>query len=196
MVASGETCRLRLSLRCWGPHLLLVLIGLLSMDVLALLNIGKHTQTTNRRDEARDNLLRHILGGGSQEVLKLDGAELFDDGGLFGDAVLEARFKFVQLALLLVEVLDEAATALLHLVETPLETNPVRCLVSLTMFDLVVGDGVLGVPDVVSYELLNLNFPIWLQIVVVDRFDFSHQSFNILDQDVVACDENTLLLPW
>ena len=126
----------------------------------------------------------------------MDGAELFDDGGFFGDAILEARFKFVQLALLLVEVLNKASTALLHLIETTLETNPVRCLISLAMLDLVVGDGVLGVPDIVSYEFLNLNFPIWLQIVVVDRFDFSHQSFNILDQDIVTCDENTLLLPW
>lgn len=123
----------------------------------------------------------------------MDRAEFLNDRRFLLDAILEAGFEFVELSLLLVEVLDEAATAFLHLVETALEADPVRRLVPLTVLDLVVGHGVLRVPHVVRNELLDLVLPRNFQIVVVDRFDFSHQALHVLDQNVVASDEDTLL---
>ena len=73
--------------------------------------------------------------------------------------MLESFLEFIQLAFLLVQVLDETASSFLHLVEATLQTHPVRRLVPLTMFDFVVGDRVLRMPDIVSYELLNGALP-------------------------------------
>lgn len=108
---------------------------------------------------------------------------------------MEARFEFVQLPLLLVEVLDEATSAFLHLIEAALETYPVWCLVALAVLDFVIGDWVLGVPDVVGDELFNLIFPLHFQIVVVHRLDLRHEALNVLDEDVVASDQHSLLGP-
>ena len=106
---------------------------------------------------------------------------------------MEARFKLVELTLLLVEILDEAATTLLHLVEASLETHPVGSLVALPVLDLVICDGVLGVPYVVSDEFLNLVFPGAFQIIVVDMLDLVHETLNVLYKNVVSCDEHSLL---
>lgn len=70
-------------------------------------------------------------------------AKFLDNRRLFLNRVLKARFKFIQLAFLLVEVLDESSASLLHFIETSLKANPVRCLVALAVLDLVIGDGVL-----------------------------------------------------
>lgn len=120
-------------------------------------------------------------------------AKFLDNRRLFLNRVLEARLKFIQLAFLLVEVLDESSASLLHLIETSLEANPVRCLVALSVLDLVVGDGVLGVPDVMGDKLFNLVLPRGFQIVISNILDLVHKSFNILDQDIVSRDEDSLL---
>ena len=99
-----------------------------------------------------------ILSGSSQQVLQLDGADLLDDGAFLTDTSMEPFFELVQLALLLVEVLDEAAAAFLHLVKPPLEPYPVGGLVPLPVLDLVVGHWVLRMPNVVRDELFNLIF--------------------------------------
>ena len=164
------------------------------MEVLGLLHVGQHSEPANRWDQAGHDLLSHVLGRGPQQVLKLDGAELLDDCGLLGDAVLEAGFKFIELALLLVKILDQSSASLLHLIQSALETHPVWSLVSLTMLDLVICDWVLGVPHVVSDEFFDLNLPAWLQIVVIDSFDFIHETLDVLDQDIVSRDQDSLLL--
>jgi hypothetical protein len=61
------------------------------------------------------------------------------------------------------------------------------------VLDFVVSDGVLGVPDVMSDELLDLNFPSAFQINVVYIFNLVHQAFHVLYQNVVTCDQDTLL---
>lgn len=81
----------------------------------SVLHLSEHSQAALRRDETRDHLLRDILGRRAEQVLKLDGAELLDDGALLADALMEALLELVKLALFLVEVLDEAPSPLLHL---------------------------------------------------------------------------------
>jgi len=70
--------------------------------------------------------------------------------------LLEASFKFVELSLLLVKILDEATAALLHLVEAALKSYPERSLVSLAMLNLFIGNWVLREPDVMGDEFFNL----------------------------------------
>jgi len=123
----------------------------------------------------------------------LNRAKFLDNRRLFLNRVLEARLKFIQLAFLFVEVLDEPSASLLHLIETSLEANPVRCLVALSVLDLVVGDGVLGVPDVMGDKFFNLVLPRGFQIVISYILDLVHKSFDILDQDIVSRDEDSLL---
>ena len=112
------------------------------------------------------------------------------------NTVLETRLKLIELALLLVQILDQTTAPVLHLIQTTLESDPVRSLIALTVFDLVIGDWVLRVPDIMSDEFFNLNFPILFQIVVVDGFNFIHEALNILNQNVIPCDQNSLLLSW
>ena len=109
---------------------------------------------------------------------------------------MESRFKLIQLTFLFVEILYQASPSLLHLIETSLEAYPEWCLVSLAMLDLVISDRVLGVPDIMSNELFDLNFPTSFQIIVIDVFDFIHQSLYILNQDVITSDQDSLLLTW
>ena len=43
-------------------------------------------------------------------------------------------------------------------------------------------------PDVVSNELFDLNFPIRFQIAVIDIFYLAHQPVDILNQDIISRD--------
>lgn len=111
----------------------------------------------------------------------MDATELLDDCGLFLNAILEALFKFVQLALFLIKILDQTSPSLLHLVQTTLQSDTIGGLVPLAMLDLVVGHRVLRVPHIVRYEFFDLNFPIGLQIGVADIFDFIHEALDVLN---------------
>ena len=197
LVSPRHASWLRRSSQGWGiVHVKLVRARLLSMQVFTLLHICKHAQTTNWWNQTWNDFLCHIFSGGSKQVFKLDRAELLDDSWLFGDTVLESRFKLIQLTFLFVEILYQASPSLLHLIETSLEAYPEWCLVSLAMLDLVISDRVLGVPDIMSNELFDLNFPTSFQIIVIDVFDFIHQSLYILNQDVITSDQDSLLLTW
>ena len=112
-----------------------------------------------RWDQAADHLLSHILCGGPQQIFQLDAAKFLNNGRLLLNRVLEARLKLVELTLLLIKILDQAAAPLLHLVETALEADPVRGLIALSMLDLVTGYRVLGVPDIVGDKFFNLILP-------------------------------------
>lgn len=122
-----------------------------------LLDLGEHSKATLRRNKTRDDFLRHVLGGGAEQVFELDGAELFDDGALLADALVEALLELVKFTFLLVEVLDEATTSLLHLVQAALES------LDDTDDGAVHFPAVLRVPHVMSDELLNGAFPGVLQ---------------------------------
>lgn len=142
-----------------------------------------------RRDEAANDLLSHILGTGSKQILELDAGELLNDSTLFGDALVEALFEFVQLSLLFVEILDKSPASLLHLMQSALEAFDDR---DHRPIDL---PPVLGMPDVVSNELLNGSFPAVLQYaLVVHHLQLIHQSINVLYQNVITSDEHLFLL--
>ena len=83
---------------------------------ITLLYVGKNAEASLRRNKTANDFLGNIFSRCSQQIFKLDRAEFLNDGRFLLNAVLETRFKLVKLALLLVEVLDKAATALLHLV--------------------------------------------------------------------------------
>jgi hypothetical protein len=100
----------------------------------------------------------------------------------------------VEFALLLVQVLDESAAPLLHLVKSALESDPEGRIVTLAVFDLLAGNRVLGVPDIMGDELFDLSFPARFKPVVVHVLNFVHESLNVLNQDVIACDQDSLLL--
>ena len=74
-----------------------------------------------------------------------------------------------------------------------MQTDPVRRLISLPMLDLVVGNWVLGVPDIVGDELFNLVLPCTFQIVVVHILYLVHKALHILDQDIISSDKHALL---
>ena len=61
------------------------------------------------------------------------------------------------------------------------------------MLDLVTCYWVLGVPHIVRYKLFNLVLPAGLKVVIVDIFDLVHEALHILDQDIVARDQDALL---
>ena len=90
------------------------------MHDVALLNVGQDTKAALRWNQTANDFLGDIFGRRTQKILKLDRAEFLNNGGLLLNTVLESGLKLVELALLLVEVLDEAAPALLHLVEATL----------------------------------------------------------------------------
>lgn len=108
--------------------------------------------------------------------------------------MLEACLELVKLAFLLVEVFYQTATALLHLVEPALKTDPERSLVSLAMLDLVIRDRVLRVPHVVSDELLDLDLPGGFQGGIIHILDLIHQTVNVFNQDVITGNQYSLLL--
>ena len=85
----------------------------------------------------------------------------------------------MKLSFLLVKVLDQTTTSLLHLVQSSLQTNPERCNIFLTLSNLVIR--ILGMPDVVSNELLKLGLPSCFQIRIVDVLNLSHESVHILN---------------
>ena len=90
------------------------------MHDIALLNIGEHTKAALWRNQTANDFLGDILRRCTEKILELDRAEFLNNGGLLLNTVLEARLKFIELALFFVEVLYEAAATLLHLIEATL----------------------------------------------------------------------------
>lgn len=90
------------------------------------------------------------------------------------------------LQLFVVEGLQQALSSLLHLDEATLEPLP----------EFVVGGAtrVRAMPNAVLDELLDLVDPLRLQHVLVDRLDGNHEPRHVLNQDIVACDEQLIFL--
>ena len=102
---------------------------------------------------------------------------------------MEAFLKFIQLALLFIQILYQPPSSFLHLMKPPLH---VYNDASHWAFNL---PSVLGVPNVVSDELLNSFLPLVLQQrLVTHDFQLVHQSVDVLDQDVITRDQYLLLL--
>lgn len=43
-------------------------------------------------------------------------------------------------------------------------------------------------------ELLNTNFPVILEVSIINVLNLFYESFNVLDQDVISCDQDPLLV--
>ena len=162
---------------------------------VTLLDVSKDTKASLRWDQTAHYFLCHIFGWGAQQVFQLDWAEFLNYRRLFLNRILEAWLKFVQLSLFLVEILDQSSTSLLHLIKSTLETDPVWCLIALSVLYFVIGNRILRVPDVVSNELFNLVLPGSFQIVVLYILDLVHKALNILNEDIVSRNEDALLGP-
>lgn len=85
------------------------------------------------------------------------------------------------LQLFVVQRLKQSLPSLLHLDQTTLKPLP----------ELVVGGAtrVRAMPHAVLDELLDLVDPLRLQHVLLDGLHSDHEARDILDQDVVTCDE-------
>jgi hypothetical protein len=159
------------------------------IGLAVLFNLGEDTKASLGWDEAGNDFLGNVLGGCPEQVFELDGAELLDDGALLAYALVEAFLKLVQLSLLLVKVLYQTPSPLLHLVQAAFE--PVDDA-STRSFYL---SSVLRVPNVVGDELLNSLLPLLLEkLLLSHELELVHEPVDILDQDVVTCDQYLLLL--
>lgn len=82
----------------------------------------------------------------------MDRAELLYNRRFLRNALLEAILKLMELAFLLVQVFDQSAASLLHLIQSSLQSDPEGSHVLLPLPDLVIR--VLRVPHIVGDELL------------------------------------------
>jgi len=100
----------------------------------------------------------------------------------------------LKLSFFLVHVLNESSPALLHLIESSLQSSPIRRLIALAMFDFLLLDSILGMPNIMRDELLDRTFPILPEIVVLQWLDFINQPVDVLNQNIVSSNENPLLV--
>ena len=91
-------------------------------------------------------------------------------------------------ALLLVEILDQAAASLLHLGEAAFEPEPIGGVGTGLSALQGAGPAILGVPDVMSDEFLQGDPPLVGQIFLCDVANGCHQSLHVFNKDVVASD--------
>ncbi len=85
-----------------------------------LIYLSQNTHAALGRNKRADHLLGHVLGGGPEQIFQLHRRELLDNSTLLIDALLEALLELGQFTFLLVQVLNESAAPLLHLVESSL----------------------------------------------------------------------------
>lgn len=62
------------------------------------------------------------------------------------------------------------------------------------MLDLLLLNGVLRVPHIMSDEFLNTRLPILFEICLVDILNLMDQPIHILNQDVIARDQHSFLV--
>lgn len=157
-------------------------------------------------DEAGDHFVGNVLGRCVQHLLQLLGREALDDDVLllFAELVLllelfelgllslaasaeSAALPIEQaLELLVVEALQQTLPPLLHFDQPALQPLPEL---------VVVRPSHIGaVPDGVLDELLDLVDPLCLQHALLDGLDGDHQAGDVLDEDVVASDQQLVLL--
>ena len=102
---------------------------------------------------------------------------------------MEAFLKLVKLSFFLVKILNQSSSSLLHFVQSAFQPLDDPCHWSLHL------SSVLRVPNVVSDELLDGLLPLFLEkLLVAHHLELVHQAINVLDKNIVSCDENFLLL--
>jgi len=102
---------------------------------------------------------------------------------------MEAFFEFVKLSFLLVKILYQPSSSFLHLVQTSLKTFNDSCHWTLYL------SSVLGMPDIVSDELLNGLLPLVLEhVFFTHHLQLVHEAVNVLYENVISSDQHFLLL--
>lgn len=99
-------------------------------------------------------------------------------------------------ALLLVKILNQASSTLLHLGQAALEAEPVGNLLLMDHSGggfRIVRAAVLWVPNVVRYEFFKSYLPMIKDGIFIDISNRGHKSFNILNQYIIPCDQYLLL---
>ena len=157
-------------------------------------------------DEARDHFVGDVFGRCVQHLLQLLRREALDDDVLLLFAELVLLLELLELGLLSLATSAESATLP---IEQALELLVVEALQQtlppLLHFDqpalqplpelVVVRPSHIGaVPDGVLDELLDLVDPLRLQHALLDGLDGDHQARDVLDEDVVASDQQLVLL--
>lgn len=107
---------------------------------------------------------------------------------------MESLLKILHFSFFLIQILYQSASPLLHLVQSALKTDPIRCTVPLSMFDLLLLDGVLRMPNIMRDEFLDWGLPIWLVIIFLQFLQFYDETVNVLYQNIVASDEHAFLV--
>jgi hypothetical protein len=151
--------------------------------------LSKHSKTSLGWNQTAYNFLCDILGGGSKQVLQLDGAELLNDSALLADALMEALFKLIELAFFFVQVLYQPPSTFLHFVKSSFKAlnNSSHRTLNLS--------AVLRMPDVVGDKLFDSLLPLVLEHVFFSHdFKLIHESVHILDQDIISSYQDLLLL--
>lgn len=102
---------------------------------------------------------------------------------------MEPFLKLIKLSLLLIKVLDESSSSLLHFVEPTFKSLNNACHRTLNL------SSILRVPDIVSNELFDGFLPALLQKdFVTHNLELVHQTVDVLNENIVTGDENLLLL--
>ena len=160
--------------------------------LIVVFHLRKYAKPSLWGNETWYDFLCNILSTCPQQIFKLYGAELLDDGALLAYTLVESFFEFIQLPFLLIQILYKPPPSLLHFVKPPLQSIDQACRWTLHL------SPVLGVPDVMCDELLNSPLPLVLQLIlVIQKLQLVHQPVHVLDEDVVTGDEDLfLLLVW
>lgn len=99
----------------------------------------------------------------------------------------EASLRFLKhLQLLLIKTLQQPLSPFLHLNQPTLKPLP--------QIIILCSPDIRTVPNTMLDELFNLIYPLGLEHIFLYRFHGNHQTCDILNQDVVSCDQQLFLL--
>lgn len=147
---------------CWCNSIWTSLLIRTRLNDFTLLYISQYPEPSLRRNKTTYNLLCYILCTCSQKILQLNTWKLFNDLSFLLDAQCEPLLELIKFSLFFVEVLNQSASSFLHFVQSDLKSNPKRGRVALSLLYLFSLNSILWMPDVMSNELFDLNFPIRL----------------------------------
>ena len=121
-----------------------------------LLHLCKYSMASLRRNQAGHDFLSYIFGRSSQQIFQLNRTEFLDNRALFADALMKSFFKLIQFSFLLIKILNQPSSSLLHFMKSALQSfnNANK-----RSFNL---NSILRMPNIVSDELFNSFLPLLL----------------------------------
>jgi len=139
--------------------------------------------------------LGNVFGAVAEKMLQLFGVEFFDHLLFAFDDIRILFMEHLESSLVLEQHFQEASSSLKHLIQTVFEpyfeaANGLIDFLSGFVF-------VLGIPNIMSDELLNLLLLVVAQVLFSDFVgaEHFHQPSHVFDQDVVTC-YHDLLVRW